>query len=155
MLVTIPVTVWQNIPKLSGSKRQPFMISIAFVGQGVEQGLARMACLCAVMSGAQQGTHEGRGLDYLQAPSLACLVPGLKRCKAELSWDWWCGLSMWLAFLLSWQPGSEWEHPEKKHLERARFRRAGRFKVRGHRTHLSAGGVSRNSVPNLKTATVI
>lgn len=50
-----------NVFELSGIKRQPVMISIAFVGQDVEQGLARMACVCAVMSGAQLGTREGGG----------------------------------------------------------------------------------------------
>lgn len=142
-------------------EQQPFHYKHSFCGSGIWSGHGEdgLSLLCDVWGSAGKtwrlGWLNDWGLDYLQAPLFAYMVPGLRWFTAELSWEWWRGLSMWIQFLTSWQPGSEWEHPEWEHLKRQCFKRTDRFKGKGHITHFSIGGVSKNVMLNFKTATVI
>ena len=149
--VTIPVIAGQNIPKLSGIKQQSFVLRIAFMGQGSEQD--DLSLLCSVWGSAGEtrrlGQLSGRGQGDLQAPLLECLGPALGWFRVELNWDC-CGDS----------PGGVGISPHGSWVLRGsmwskRFKRTGRSKGRGRRTHFSMAGVPKNLMPNFNTTTVM
>lgn len=62
-----------------------FIISIAFLGQEFEQGMAGMASLCSVMSGAQLGRLEGWGKSVTGLGIICRLLPLHVRARVEMT----------------------------------------------------------------------
>lgn len=80
------------------SNNNLFIINIAFVGQEFEQGMAGMACLCSMVSGAQLGRLEGWDKSVTGAAIICRLLHLHIWARAEMTQSSaQLGLLMWLS----------------------------------------------------------